>query len=145
MHRRTPTQLLKLVGASLCFVAGPALAHSNLTLKLTESVTLPSVGKITFIHAQDERCPVDVQCLVPGSAYALLWLELGAKKSLVAVSWPQQQSVLEVSNKFFGSKFCFVSLEPKPSQVTPTQAHTRVLTFIVRQSSSPESSCASGA
>jgi hypothetical protein len=36
-------------------------------------------------------------------------------------------------------------LEPKPGQVTPIQAHTRVLTFVVRQSSSPDTSCASGA
>jgi len=138
-------KLLLITVVALFGASAPALAQSTVTLKLHESVTLSSIGKVTFIHAQDDRCPVEVECLVPGNAYALLWVELGTKKALIAVESPQKRGDLEIGNKFFGSEFCFVSLEPKPSQVTPTQVHMRVLTVLIKQSSSPVSSCSSGA
>lgn len=144
MQRSPLAWFLHLATALLGLVSGSALAQTTLALKLTESAMLPSVGKVTFVHAHDDRCPAPLQCLLPGDAYALLWLEFETKKSLVAVSWPRSRKDLGASNRFMGNEFCFVSLEPQPSKITPPQALERVLTVNIRKNPSSKSACADG-
>ncbi len=141
----TPSSILSCVGFTLAAVCEVACAQTTITLKLSEAVTVPSVGRVTFIHADDERCPVDVHCIAAGSAYALLWVELGSKKGLVAVQTTQLRPELDVGSRFFGTEFCLASLEPRPNQVNPIHPHSRVITLILKQNSSESSACPSGA
>ena len=146
MRRLFIQRLLRLAIPLLGICTGSASAQSTVVLKLNEGVTLPSVGTVTFVFAHDERCHVEEQCFAAGGAYALLWVELGAKKGLVGVATSQQRlRDIEVSNKFFGTEFCFVRLEPKPSLDSPVAPQARTLTFSVQRSASLASRCAGGA
>ena len=141
----TLPSILRCLVFVLAAASAGACAQTTITLRLSEAVTVPSVGRVTFIHAEDERCPVDVHCIAAGSAYALLWVELGTKKGLVAVQTSQRRLDLEVENRFFGTEFCLISLEPRPSQAKPVHPHSRIITLLLRQNSSSNSTCPSGA
>ena len=145
MHRSAVSKWLRLAAPLLGLGTSPAWSQGTFTFSLNESLSIPSVGKVTFVYAEDNRCPIEVDCLNGGNAYALLWLELGEKKRIVAVASAYLPSGLEASGKFFGSEFCFVRLEPKPSRVNPVQPRARTLTFSIQQNSSLKSGCPSGA
>jgi hypothetical protein len=141
MHCRAALAQFVLCAGAVVAGSATSAATENYSLKLGEATSLASGGRVTFIHAVDDRCPSDVVCISPGSLYALLWLELGAKKSLVAVSWPSQRADIELSNKAYGIEFCFLSLEPKRRQAGPAPREQLVLSVLVRSSSTSNSAC----
>jgi hypothetical protein len=136
---------------TLGLMAHHAFAQEKHSLKLNEGKVISSVGTVTFVYADDDRCPAGAQCLSPGRVYVLLWLELGAKKSLVTLHWGNGPAYdFGVGNKFFGTEFCFVDLQPRPAwprtapnQVAPAQNREWLLTFTVKQSSTSVSTCPS--
>jgi hypothetical protein len=132
------------IGLVVSQVCPSAATTKPATLKLGmhQTVDLPgSSARVTFIHAKDERCPQDVQCLFDGPVYALLWFELGAQRKLLSVGLPNQQADAEVPNKFFGYEFCFVSLHPLPHTRKAVRPQDYVLQLTVQQTSSEVSSC----
>ena len=115
--------------------SGNATADTSThALRLNESLTLPGgSARVTFVYAHDARCPKDVQCLVAGDAYALLWFEMGTERKLLAVAWPGPPANLDLPNAHLGYAFCFLALEPRSRHNQVVRARDRKLRFTVQK------------
>lgn len=142
MYFRSTRLAIALLCAALLASGNAAAEASTHLLRLNQSLTLPGgKARVTFVYAHDARCPKDVQCLVAGDAYALLWFEMGTERKLLALAWPSPAENLDLPHKYLGYEFCFLSLEPKSRHNQVIRVRDRKLGFTVQQNTSEQSGC----
>ena len=144
MRRSVALQIaLTCATAALC---ASSFAAESLTLRFREAASLqPSGTTVRFVGYVDQRCPRELQCLVPGVAHVWLWVSAGsAEAKLLSVSWPHKFALAGQTNEAFGYQFCFANLEPRPSQVGAVSPLSLTLRLSIERVGPPATACKDG-
>ncbi|HEV8691532.1 MAG TPA: hypothetical protein VGQ91_14625 [Ideonella sp.] len=120
------------LGAACAAPPGPATETVKLSIGQAPVTSLDGL-RIALVEIQDQRCPVDVNCVWAGHAKLTLDVSLpGAQAQHVVIGTVAPKAMGLPSDADLGPyRFSLVGLEPRPSQRAPVPPSSQVATVLV--------------